>query len=92
MLIPVITVIGLQVAACLFTGADLTEQSSLAGRRQVDLIDAINRRDYPVLQGGLLMLGFVVMMVDLLVDVAYGVINPCIDGRNARRAPRAANR
>jgi dipeptide transport system permease protein len=42
------------------------------------LIEAINRRDYPVLQGGLLMLGVIVMMVNLLVDVMYGIINPRI--------------
>ena len=42
------------------------------------MIEAINRRDYPVLQGGLLMLGGVVMMVNLLVDVTYGIINPRI--------------
>ena len=46
------------------------------------LIEAINRRDYPVLQGGLLLLGVVVMTVNLLVDLAYGVINPRI--RHAR--------
>ena len=46
------------------------------------LIEAINRRDYPVLQGGLLLLGVVVMVVNLLVDLTYGVINPRI--RHAR--------
>ena len=76
-LIPVITVIGLQVGV-LFTGAILTETIfSLPGVGKW-LIEAINRRDYPVLQGGLLMLGVVVMMVNLLVDVTYGIINPRI--------------
>ena len=42
------------------------------------LIEAINRRDYPVLQGGMLLLGTVVMVVNLLVDVTYGIINPRI--------------
>ena len=42
------------------------------------LIEAINRRDYPVLQGGLLLLGGVVMLVNLLVDLTYGIINPRI--------------
>ena len=36
------------------------------------------RRDYPVLQGGALLLGIVVMSVNLLVDLAYGLINPRI--------------
>jgi dipeptide transport system permease protein len=76
-LIPVITVIGLQVGV-LFTGAILTETIFSWPGVGKWMIEAINRRDYPVLQGGLLMLGFVVMMVNLLVDVAYGVINPRI--------------
>ena len=76
-LIPVITVIGLQVGV-LFTGAILTETIFSWPGVGKWLIEAINRRDYPVLQGGLLMLGGVVMMVNLLVDVTYGVINPRI--------------
>jgi dipeptide transport system permease protein len=76
-LIPVITVIGLQVGV-LFTGAILTETIFSWPGVGKWMIEAIGRRDYPVLQGGLLMLGFVVMTVNLLVDVTYGVINPRI--------------
>ena len=76
-LIPVVTVIGLQVGV-LFTGAILTETIFSWPGVGKWLIEAINRRDYPVLQGGLLLLGFVVMVVNLLVDLTYGVINPRI--------------
>ena len=76
-LIPVITVIGLQVGV-LFTGAILTETIFSWPGVGKWLIEAINRRDYPVLQGGLLLLGVMVMVVNLLVDVAYGIINPRI--------------
>ena len=76
-LIPVITVIGLQVGV-LFTGAILTETIFSWPGVGKWLIEAINRRDYPVLQGGVLLLGLVVMAVNLLVDVTYGVINPRI--------------
>jgi dipeptide transport system permease protein len=76
-LIPVITVIGLQVGV-LFTGAILTETIFSWPGVGKWLIEAIGRRDYPVLQGGMLLLGTVVMAVNLLVDVAYGVINPRI--------------
>src|SRR5437870_10804648 len=76
-LIPVVTVIGLQVGV-LFTGAILTETIFSWPGVGKWLIEAINRRDYPVLQGGMLLLGVVVMVVNLLVDVAYGVINPRI--------------
>ena len=74
-LIPVVTVIGLQTAY-LFTGAILTETIFSWPGVGKWLIDAISRRDYPVLQGGLLLIGLVVMSVNLLVDVAYGFINP----------------
>jgi dipeptide transport system permease protein len=76
-LIPVVTVIGLQVGV-LFTGAILTETIFSWPGVGKWLIEAINRRDYPVLQGGMLLLGGVVMLVNLLVDVTYGVINPRI--------------
>ncbi|MES2937121.1 MAG: ABC transporter permease subunit [Pseudomonadota bacterium] len=76
-LIPVVTVIGLQVGV-LFTGAILTETIFSWPGVGKWLIEAINRRDYPVLQGGMLLLGVVVMAVNLLVDVTYGFINPRI--------------
>jgi len=76
-LIPVITVIGLQVGV-LFTGAILTETIFSWPGVGKWLIEAISRRDYPVLQGGLLLLGTVVMLVNLLVDLCYGIINPRI--------------
>ena len=80
-LIPVVTVIGLQVGA-LFTGAILTETIFSWPGVGKWLIEGIGRRDYPVLQGGTLMIGAIIMTVNLLVDVAYGIINPRI--RRAR--------
>jgi dipeptide transport system permease protein len=76
-LIPVVTVIGLQVGV-LFTGAILTETIFSWPGVGKWMIEAISRRDYPVLQGGILMLGIIVMSVNLLVDITYGVINPRI--------------
>jgi dipeptide transport system permease protein len=75
--IPIVTVIGLQVGV-LFTGAILTE--SLFSWPGVGkwLVEAIGRRDYPVLQGGTLLIGATVMAVNLLVDLTYGMINPRI--------------
>ena len=76
-LIPVVTVIGLQVGQ-LFTGAILTETIFSWPGVGKWLIEAIGRRDYPVLQGGMLLLGVIVMAVNVAVDVAYGLINPRI--------------
>ncbi len=74
-LIPVVTIIGLQVGV-LFTGAILTETIFSWPGVGKWMIEAISRRDYPVLQGGILLLGSVVMAVNLLVDITYGIINP----------------
>ena len=42
------------------------------------MVDSIFRRDYPVVQGGLLMIAVMVMIVNLSVDLLYGWINPKI--------------
>ncbi len=76
-LIPVVTVIGLQIGV-LFTGALLTETIFSWPGVGKWLIEAISRRDYPVLQGGVLLVGAVVMVISLLVDITYGIINPKI--------------
>jgi dipeptide transport system permease protein len=77
----VVTAIGLQIGV-LFTGAILTETIFSWPGVGKWLIEAINRRDYPVLQGGILLIGTVVMAVNLVVDLTYGLINPRI--RHAR--------
>ncbi|WFF41456.1 ABC transporter permease subunit [Salinicola endophyticus] len=76
-LISVVTVIGLQVGL-LLAGAILTETIFSWPGIGKWMIDAISRRDYPSVQGGLVLIAFIVMIVNLLVDVAYGVINPRI--------------
>ncbi|HXW25291.1 MAG TPA: ABC transporter permease subunit [Xanthobacteraceae bacterium] len=76
-LIPVVTVIGLQISV-LFTGAILTETIFSWPGVGKWLIESINRRDYPVLQGGTLLIGTTVMTVNLVVDLLYGLINPRI--------------
>lgn len=76
-LITVVTVIGLQVGV-LLAGAILTETIFSWPGIGKWMIDAISRRDYPAVQGGLVLIAFIVMLVNLLVDVAYGVINPRI--------------
>ncbi len=76
-LIPVVTVIGLQVGV-LLTGAILTETIFAWPGIGKWLIEAIRRRDYPTLQGGVLLVAVTVIMVSLAVDILYGIINPRI--------------
>jgi dipeptide transport system permease protein len=72
-----VTTIGLQVGV-LFTGAILTETIFSWPGVGKWLVEAISRRDYPVLQGGIFLIGTVVMAVNLAVDLTYGFINPRI--------------
>jgi dipeptide transport system permease protein len=76
-LIPVVTVIGLQVGA-LMAGAVLTETIFSWPGIGKWLIESISRRDYPALQGGVMLVSTVVIGLNLLVDLAYGLINPRI--------------
>ena len=76
-LIPVITTVGLQVGT-LLAGAILTETIFSWPGIGKWIVEAIGRRDYPAVQGGLLMTATVIIGVNLLVDVMYGVINPRI--------------
>ncbi|ARS53241.1 ABC transporter permease subunit [Kushneria konosiri] len=80
-MIPVTTVIGLQIGL-LFSGAILTETIFSWPGIGKWLIDAVGRRDYPSLQGGILLIALIVMVVNLIVDLLYGLINPRI--RNSR--------
>lgn len=76
-LIPVITVIGLQVGI-LLSGAILTETIFAWPGIGKWLIESIGRRDYPVVQGGILIIATLIILVNLLVDIVYGVVNPRI--------------
>jgi peptide/nickel transport system permease protein len=76
-LLPISTIIGLQVGL-LLSGAVLTEKVFAWPGVGSWLVDAIKDRDYPVLQGGILFLAVIFVLVNLVVDVMYGVINPRI--------------
>ncbi|MBD8554125.1 ABC transporter permease subunit [Rhizobium sp. CFBP 8762] len=76
-LIPVVTTIGLQVGM-LMAGAILTETIFSWPGIGKWMIDSIAKRDYVVVQSGLLLIALIVMAVNLLVDLLYAVINPRI--------------
>jgi dipeptide transport system permease protein len=76
-LIPVVTTIGLQVGL-LMAGAILTETIFSWPGIGKWMVDAIGRRDYATVQGGLLIVALIVMVVNLIVDVLYALINPRI--------------
>ena len=76
-LIPVVTTIGLQTGT-LLAGAVLTETIFSWPGVGHWLIESIGRRDYPALQGGIMLIAVVVILVNVLVDFLYGVINPRI--------------
>ncbi|WP_274585501.1 ABC transporter permease [Neisseria leonii] len=76
-MITVITVVGLQMAT-LMAGAILTE--TIFSRPGVGtwLLDGFFSRDYPIVQNGILLVATMLMLISLLVDITYGLINPRI--------------
>jgi peptide/nickel transport system permease protein len=76
-MLPVSTIIGLQ-AGLLLSGAILTETVFALPGMGTWLADAIFNRDYPVLQAGILFLAVVFVLVNLLVDISYALLNPRI--------------
>jgi peptide/nickel transport system permease protein len=76
-LLPITTIIGLQTGL-LLSGAVLTETVFAWPGVGSWLANAIFSRDYPVLQGGILFLAVIFVLVNLIVDILYAVINPRI--------------
>ena len=76
-LIPVVTTIGLQVGV-LLAGAILTETIFSWPGIGKWMVDSVFKRDYSVVQGGLLLIAGMIMLVNLVVDLVYGLINPRI--------------
>ena len=76
-LLPIVTIIGLQTGL-LLSGAVLTETVFAFPGIGTWLVDAIDARNYPVLQGGILFIALVFVLVNLLVDLSYALLNPRI--------------
>ena len=76
-MLPVITAIGLSISG-LMNGAVLTETIFSWPGVGKWLVESISRRDYPALQGGVLLISTIVVLINMTVDVLYGVADPRI--------------
>jgi peptide/nickel transport system permease protein len=76
-MLPIVTIVGLQTGL-LLSGAVLTETVFAFPGIGTWLVDAIKAHNYPVLQGGILFIAIVFVIVNLIVDVSYGFLNPRI--------------
>ncbi|MCY1219132.1 Dipeptide transport system permease protein DppB [compost metagenome] len=79
-LIPVVTLIGLQ-APLLIGGAVVIEQIFVVPGMGLLLLDAVHQRDYPLITGIFLVVGVAVMLINLLVDLSYGLFDPKVRHR-----------
>jgi peptide/nickel transport system permease protein len=79
-LIPVVTLVGLQ-APVLFGGAVILEQIFVIPGMGLLLLEAVSSRDYPVITGVFLVIGVSVVMINLLVDLSYGWLDPRVRSR-----------
>lgn len=77
-MIPVVTVVGLQFGS-LLGGAVLTESVFAINGLGRFMIDAIRARDFPIMQGGVLVLAFMFVSVNIVVDILYRFLNKRID-------------
>jgi peptide/nickel transport system permease protein len=78
-LIPVVTLAGLQLGT-LLSGAVLTEQVfDIPGIGKL-VVDAVFNRDYPVIEGVVLVTGLLYVLINLVTDILYAVINPKLRG------------
>lgn len=74
-LIPVVTLIGIQ-APLVLGGAVIIEQIFVIPGMGLLLLDAVGQRDYPVIAGVFLVVGVAVMLINLIVDLSYGLFDP----------------
>ena len=74
-LIPVVTLVGLQVPI-LIGGTVIMEQIFVIPGMGLLLLYAVNQRDYPVITGVFMIVGFAIMLINLLVDLSYGLLDP----------------
>jgi len=81
-LIPVVTILGLQMGA-LMGGAVVTEQIFVLPGFGRLIVEAVFTRDYPVVQGVVLITASSYVLINLLVDLSYTVLNPRIRVRGA---------
>lgn len=72
---PIITVLGLQLAGC-FTGAILTESIFSWPGLGTMIVNGINNRDYMLIQGMVLFFAVIFVVINLIVDLVYMLINP----------------
>ena len=79
-LIPVVTLVSLQ-APVLFGGAVILEQIFVIPGMGLLLLEAVSSRDYPVITGVFLIIGVSVVMINLLVDLSYGWLDPRVRAR-----------
>jgi peptide/nickel transport system permease protein len=74
-LIPIVTVVGVMTGVLLGGAVVIESVFSLPGVGRL-IIGAIQRRDYPIIQGGLLITAATFVFVNILVDLAYGWLDP----------------
>jgi len=74
-LVPVITLVGLQ-APLLIGGAVIIETIFVIPGMGLLLLDAVNQRDYPIITGVFLVVGVAITLINLVIDLSYGVLDP----------------
>lgn len=74
-LIPVITLFGVQIGAVIGGSVIIENVFSLPGLGRL-MLDSVTRKDYPIVQGIVLLYGAFILIANLVIDILYGVLDP----------------
>lgn len=75
--IPILTMVGISVAGLLSGSVVIENLFNIPGIGRL-LIDAVSKRDYPIIQGVILVFSLIYVLINLLVDILYAVVDPRI--------------
>ena len=87
-LIPVITVVGMQIGMIMAGSVVVEAIFNIPGLGSL-MMTAINNKDYPVIQGSVLFISLFVSLMNLLVDLIYGFVDPRIKAQYGTKKKKA---
>jgi len=80
---PIVTIVGF-VLATAFTGTIIVEQVFAIQGMSIAFLDAVSSRDFPVIQGFMMLFGSVYVFINLIIDILYAYLNPKIRYQNVK--------
>ena len=80
---PIVTIVGF-IFATAFTGTIIVEQVFAIQGMSIAFLDAVSSRDFPVIQGFMMLFALVYVFINLIIDILYAYLNPKIRYQNVQ--------